>query len=262
MHSLSLNISFFCLMIAIMRLSVELRSTKEIQATAKPSNVVSCLPGRIGENCSIPCRYPSYGSKCQKECICGESQCSPVTGCMESSVTLFTIPVSSRVIVTSPFRTSKSCPIGYMGNDCKQQCRFPNYGKECQSFCKCTSDFCDHIDGCNISEIENNSKFECDKPCLFEDHGIYCHLNCTCSQHMWNNLTGCTISNFEDRGLLSTINFYNLRTAVIILGVIAIVFSLTYACTYLRTCDGQHDSQSPLVNLVINRDPIYANIIV
>lgn len=42
-----------------------------------------------------------------------------------------------------------------MGNDCKQQCRYPNYGKECQSFCKCTSDFCDHIDGCNISENES-----------------------------------------------------------------------------------------------------------
>uniref|UniRef100_A0A8W8JBJ6 Uncharacterized protein n=1 Tax=Magallana gigas TaxID=29159 RepID=A0A8W8JBJ6_MAGGI len=210
-------------------------SRKELQATAKPTNVVSCLPGRIGENCSIPCRYPSYGSKCQKECNCKESHCSSVTGCM-------------------------GCQIGYMGNDCNQQCRYPNYGKNCQFFCQCTSDFCDHIDGCNISEIENNSKFECDKPCLFEDHGIYCHLNCTCSQHLWDNLTECRVSNYEDRGLLSMINFYNLRTTVIILGVIAIVFSLTYACTYLRTCDGQHDSQSHLVNLVINRDPIYANI--
>lgn len=84
-------------------------SRKEIQATAKPTNVVckyffqimfrripglvipyslyihyclACLPGRFGENCSIPCRYPSYGSKCQKECNCKESHCSSVTGCM------------------------------------------------------------------------------------------------------------------------------------------------------------------------------------
>lgn len=42
-----------------------------------------------------------------------------------------------------------------MGNDCEQHCRHPNYGKECQSLCKCTSDFCDHKNGCNISEIES-----------------------------------------------------------------------------------------------------------
>lgn len=195
------------------------------------------MSGRIGENCSIPCRYPSYGRNCQRECNCEESHCSSVTGCI-------------------------SCPIGFMGNDCKQQCRYPNYGKQCQSFCNCTTYLCDHIGGCNVSKIENNSNFDCDKPCSFEDHGVDCHLKCTCSQHLWDNLTGCNVSNFEDGGLLSNINFYDLRTAVIILGVIAIVFSLSYACTYLRTYDGQNDCQTHQVHLVINRDPIYANIVV
>lgn len=258
MHSFSLIFLFLCLMIARLRLSVEIRSTKEIHSTAKPTNVIFCLPGRIGENCNIPCRYPSFGSKCQNECNCN---CNSETGCIEGSMT-FTIPVSSQVIVTSSFPTPKSCPIGYMGKDCKQQCRYPNYGKQCQSFCNCTADFCDHIGGCNVSKIENNSNFDCDKPCAFEDHGVHCYVNCTCFQHLWDNLTGCNVSNFEDSGLLSNINFYVLRMAVIILGFIAIVFSLTYACTFLRTCDGQNDSQTPQMHLVINRDPIYANIVV
>lgn len=44
------------------------------------------------------------------------------------------------------------CTPGYMGEGCKQKCRYPNYGIGCQSGCSCIESSCDHILGCNISE--------------------------------------------------------------------------------------------------------------
>lgn len=45
--------------------------------------LVDCTPGYFGPNCSIPCRYPGYGSWCQKECNCNVTVCSHVNGCPE-----------------------------------------------------------------------------------------------------------------------------------------------------------------------------------
>ncbi|XP_052711143.1 platelet endothelial aggregation receptor 1-like [Crassostrea angulata] len=42
-----------------------------------------CTPGYYGPNCSKPCRYPGYGSWCQKECFCNMTICSHVSGCSE-----------------------------------------------------------------------------------------------------------------------------------------------------------------------------------
>lgn len=41
----------------------------------------ACIPGCTGLNCTIICRYPSYGVGCQPKCECAEEQCDPVTGC-------------------------------------------------------------------------------------------------------------------------------------------------------------------------------------
>ncbi|XP_065926925.1 uncharacterized protein [Magallana gigas] len=42
---------------------------------------IACPPGYIGINCSIECRFPSYGDHCQSECNCSKENCSVSTGC-------------------------------------------------------------------------------------------------------------------------------------------------------------------------------------
>lgn len=55
----------------------------------------------------------------------------------------------------SAYYFTSGCPNGYMymGNECKQKCRYQNYDKECKILCICNSDFCDHINGCDFSKI-------------------------------------------------------------------------------------------------------------
>lgn len=40
-----------------------------------------CSPGYFGINCTLPCRYPSYGIDCQSECECNKTQCDNTIGC-------------------------------------------------------------------------------------------------------------------------------------------------------------------------------------
>nr|XP_034332404.1 scavenger receptor class F member 1-like [Crassostrea gigas] len=40
-----------------------------------------CAPGFTGVNCSSPCYYPSYGRRCQTNCICRKELCDIATGC-------------------------------------------------------------------------------------------------------------------------------------------------------------------------------------
>ncbi|XP_078325996.1 uncharacterized protein LOC144622861 isoform X2 [Crassostrea virginica] len=84
----------------------------------------TCDPGFIGQNCSIVCRYPSYGQGCQNHCDCDKMYCDFKTGC-------------------------KVCPLGYTGNRCEIPCRYPSFGKDCQSDCNCTEKLCNHIRGCH-----------------------------------------------------------------------------------------------------------------
>lgn len=42
----------------------------------------ACSAGLTGNNCSIPCRYPSFGNYCQSICNCNNSSCDAVTGCI------------------------------------------------------------------------------------------------------------------------------------------------------------------------------------
>lgn len=44
---------------------------------------LDCLPGYYKKNCSDPCRYPSYGLRCQKGCKCLEKSCHHVFGCSD-----------------------------------------------------------------------------------------------------------------------------------------------------------------------------------
>lgn len=42
---------------------------------------VDCDVGYYGKTCNLSCRYPNYGSLCQKRCDCSEMKCDHVYGC-------------------------------------------------------------------------------------------------------------------------------------------------------------------------------------
>ena len=48
------------------------------------------------------------------------------------------------------FRTL-GCGHVFFGLECRDQCRYPNYGVQCQSLSACESQLCNHISGCNFS---------------------------------------------------------------------------------------------------------------
>lgn len=43
---------------------------------------MKCPDGFTGINCSLKCRYPSYGYRCQSQCDCPEKNCDASTGCI------------------------------------------------------------------------------------------------------------------------------------------------------------------------------------
>ncbi|XP_062610866.1 uncharacterized protein LOC134272681 [Saccostrea cucullata] len=57
---------------------------KHEKETRYLNETFSCSDGFIGKNCEIKCRYPSFGADCQKRCMCGEAECSHVSGCKET----------------------------------------------------------------------------------------------------------------------------------------------------------------------------------
>lgn len=42
----------------------------------------------------------------------------------------------------------QECSSGYQGPNCSYTCRYPSYSDDCQSFCDCLEQQCDHITGC------------------------------------------------------------------------------------------------------------------
>lgn len=40
-----------------------------------------CEVGYYGYNCTDPCRYPSFGYRCQNVCNCTQDMCDHKTGC-------------------------------------------------------------------------------------------------------------------------------------------------------------------------------------
>lgn len=41
----------------------------------------ACKDGYTGPKCTLRCRYPSFGIKCQQLCDCAEVFCNSTTGC-------------------------------------------------------------------------------------------------------------------------------------------------------------------------------------
>lgn len=45
------------------------------------NSALVCEDGYFGQGCISPCRYPSFGKKCQYECKCARSECNHIKGC-------------------------------------------------------------------------------------------------------------------------------------------------------------------------------------
>lgn len=45
------------------------------------SNDLECDDGYYGQDCILPCKYPSYGGKCQQTCNCMPFICNNINGC-------------------------------------------------------------------------------------------------------------------------------------------------------------------------------------
>ncbi|XP_061196049.1 cell death abnormality protein 1-like [Saccostrea echinata] len=92
----------------------------------------SCSDGYIGTYCELKCRFPSYGTDCQKYCRCSEEKCSHITGC-------------------------HVCKDGYFGPDCLSPCRYPSYGADCQKGCLCDRNLCHYVTGCPTTDATDKA---------------------------------------------------------------------------------------------------------
>ncbi|XP_062581454.1 uncharacterized protein LOC134243240 isoform X1 [Saccostrea cucullata] len=44
----------------------------------------ACESGYFGVNCSLTCRFPSFGDDCQQQCYCTQQYCHPSKGCIST----------------------------------------------------------------------------------------------------------------------------------------------------------------------------------
>lgn len=59
--------------------STILQGSNTMKTTSSSAPV--CADGYFGLDCISPCRYPSFGKKCQYECKCTLSKCNHIKGC-------------------------------------------------------------------------------------------------------------------------------------------------------------------------------------
>nr|XP_022292179.1 uncharacterized protein LOC111103303 [Crassostrea virginica] len=53
----------------------------DLQVSALNTTSSVCVEGFFGPNCSLQCRFPSYGKHCQLECNCSMELCNHISGC-------------------------------------------------------------------------------------------------------------------------------------------------------------------------------------
>ncbi|XP_078322194.1 uncharacterized protein LOC111110971 isoform X2 [Crassostrea virginica] len=120
-----------------------------------------CSPGYLGWNCSEKCPYPNYGRECQDECKCEERLCDFATGCYPLNVSAQVTEQHTQHKLQTQVTVSSVCSPGYLGWNCSEICRYPNYGRECQDECKCEERLCDFTTGCyplNVSTQVNEQQ--------------------------------------------------------------------------------------------------------
>nr|XP_034334930.1 platelet endothelial aggregation receptor 1 isoform X4 [Crassostrea gigas] len=89
----------------------------------------------------------------------------------------------------------KECYPGYLGWNCSEQCRYPNYGRFCQELCKCEEKFCDIATGCVEPDKTNCPPGylgqNCQERCRYPNYGIDCQGLCECEKKLCDVATGC-----------------------------------------------------------------------
>nr|XP_022294264.1 tyrosine-protein kinase receptor Tie-2-like [Crassostrea virginica] len=76
-----------------------------------PVSIYACSAGYFGPNCSLPCRYPSYGVGCQFKCVCGMEKCKHITGCHSSN------SKENRTMITPSEERTSHVVMDYTFND-------------------------------------------------------------------------------------------------------------------------------------------------
>nr|XP_034309244.1 protein draper-like [Crassostrea gigas] len=118
---------------------------------------MSCIPckvGYFGTNCDKKCVYPLYGKDCQLTCNCSKRDCWHVGGCTLNITDNICGGQTGAIICCNGFKWNNEdrkcirCDNGYTGQNCEDVCRFPSYGRDCQSICNCTQTKCNPVDGC------------------------------------------------------------------------------------------------------------------
>ena len=76
--------------------------------------------------------------------------------CRWTSLQNFKMELVFPVVIQSSFKQYKyfvdGCRSGFFGHRCINKCKYPNYGKGCQSNCGCLEENCNFINGCYIPE--------------------------------------------------------------------------------------------------------------
>nr|XP_022294047.1 protein draper-like isoform X2 [Crassostrea virginica] len=121
-----------------------------------------CAVGFFGPQCAMSCGYPSYGKDCQSTCFCSNEMCHHVKGCFENQheVTISRLcsgpsglECCTGYFWNSTLITCEPCNIGFNGPNCKEQCIYPSYGKDCQLTCNCSKESCSQVYGCHKSKV-------------------------------------------------------------------------------------------------------------
>ncbi|XP_022292579.2 uncharacterized protein LOC111103531 isoform X1 [Crassostrea virginica] len=112
------------------------------------------------------------------------------------------------------------CAIGMTGLHCNIPCRYPSYGKGCQSLCYCSKINCNATTGCkdgikrstyqtrkstNAKQLDNVivpttgteacpigfTGSDCEIKCRFPAYGVLCQSACNCTKDQCNHISGC-----------------------------------------------------------------------
>ncbi|XP_052711413.1 protein draper-like [Crassostrea angulata] len=97
------------------------------------------------------------------------------------------------------YMRNKGCLPGYVGENCSEPCRYPNYGKYCQGQCKCTEQFCDIATGCFSPDVGCRTGYSgdgCLYRCRYPTYGKECQKKCHCIESDCNFITGCDNSSY------------------------------------------------------------------
>ncbi|XP_078326573.1 uncharacterized protein LOC111105254 isoform X2 [Crassostrea virginica] len=211
-----------------------------------------CAVGFFGPKCALSCGYPSYGEDCQSTCHCSKELCHHVLGCFNNQheVTISRLcsgpsglDCCTGYFWNSSLITCEPCNIGYHGPNCKEQCIYPSYGKDCQLKCNCLKESCSHVYGCHKSKVCDTGFTgpNCTAPCVYPSYGKDCHLKCSCSNNICHHVYGCVknrhtntttleeVTALEEEGKKDSYMVLSIICLASVSGVLLILYIMSHA---------------------------------